>query len=459
MKDIVAKVQDFCRTHDLLPAQGPLVIGCSGGPDSLVLLDILTKLRESYPLQLVVVYVHHGLRRAADDEVVQVRRAAEERQCQFVTVRVDVPALAARRKQSVETVGRDERYRVLRSVAAQYGARRIAVAHHQNDQAETVLLHLLRGSGLNGLGAMRPRAGDIIRPLLCVTRQEIETYVADQNLQPCRDETNEEPLFLRNRIRLDVIPFLQQYNPALIADLNRLAVVAQGDEEVLQEAAAKAYAAARTSCPDGIGLRKEQLSSLPCGLARRVIRLAIAELTGSTLNLSLGHVETVRQLAQKAGRKEFRSRYWQAYTTCDTVCIVRSLPRQPQTPSAAPVPIPGPGQYQLGSYTLSLQLAATPPAPPAVVFDADRLPFPLVLRQREPGDWLTLTGGTKKLKKYYIDKKIPQSLRNCLPLLCKGHEVLWLPGYAVSRHLVVTAQTRRYMVGTISRRTNECIQM
>lgn len=459
MRDMVTRVRDFCRDHDLLPVQGTVVIGCSGGPDSLALLDILAQLRESCAMRVVVVYVHHGLRLAADEEVRQVRRAAAERQCPFVTARVDVQALAAQRQQSIETVGRDERYRILRSVAKQYGAARIAVAHHQNDQAETVLLHLLRGSGLQGLGAMRPQTGAIIRPLLCVTRQDIELYVTAQGLAPCHDETNDEPLFVRNQIRLEIIPFLQRYNPALIADLNRLAQISQGDEAVLQDLADTAYAAAKMSLPQGLALRKEQLASLPCGLARRVIRLAVAEVTGSTRNLSFEQVEIVRTLARKAARKEFRSRYWQAYTTCDTVCIVRTLPIDTPVPAAGPVLIPGPGQYQLGDYILSLQLAATPPGQADAVFDADQVPFPLTLRYREPGDWLKLSGGTKKLKKYYIDKKIPQSLRNCMPLLCQEHEVLWLPGYAVSRRLAVTAQTQRYMVGTILRRTNECMQM
>ena len=241
--DILKKVAAFCRDEALFADGDKIVVACSGGPDSLALLDILARLAPAHHLQLLVCYVHHGIRRAADEEVERVRQEAARRHCAFVCCRSNVPAVAAREHRSLEAVGRDERYRLLRQEAKKWQARAIAVAHHRNDQAETVLLHVLRGSGLSGLKGMQPKRGDIIRPLLDLTRQEIDEYIEKQQLRPCHDETNDSDVFFRNRIRLHLLPYLKQYNPAIVADLNRLAQLAQADDDVLQQETARIYAA------------------------------------------------------------------------------------------------------------------------------------------------------------------------------------------------------------------------
>lgn len=454
--DVSKKVWQFCQAEGLLAPGQTIVLGCSGGPDSLALLDILGKLRRAQRLRLIVVYVHHGLRSAADGEVTKVREEAAKRQCLFHAAYVDVAALAARRHQSLETVGREERYRIFHDIATQYDADAIAVAHHQNDQAETVLLHLLRGSGLQGLGAMRPKTGRIIRPLLCLTRQDIEDYIAAERLVPCHDETNDEPLFLRNQIRLDIVPFLQRYNPSIVADLNRLATLAQGDEEVLQDLARQTYASCHQAIAQGVALPVRSLTAMPVGLARRVLRLAIGDVSGTTQNISFHHIEAVRALVAKREGKEFRSRYWQAHRTCDTVCIIRPV-RKETVAVPDPVSVTGPGTYSWGDYILTIhtQEGGTPPVGDGqtLVFDGQKAPFPLCLRARQAGDVIALAGGTKKIKKYCIDQKIPVSLRRSIPLLCAGSHVLWMYGYARSRQVAVTARTRLFVVGTISRRT------
>ena len=326
--DILKKVAAFCRDEALFADGDKIVVACSGGPDSLALLDILARLAPAHHLQLLVCYVHHGIRRAADEEVERVRQEAARRHCAFVCCRSNVPAVAAREHRSLEAVGRDERYRLLRQEAKKWQARAIAVAHHRNDQAETVLLHVLRGSGLSGLKGMQPKRGDIIRPLLDLTRQEIDEYIEKQQLRPCHDETNDSDVFFRNRIRLHLLPYLKQYNPAIVADLNRLAQLAQADDDVLQQETARIYAALAVCQQETVCVDKKKFLVQPLAVQRRIIRLLCQDVTGSMKNISFQHLETVRKLAFKGAGKQFQTGTWLAYTTRTALCMKPCLYRR-----------------------------------------------------------------------------------------------------------------------------------
>lgn len=325
---ILEKVAAFCQREALFADGDKLLVACSGGPDSLALLDMLAKLAPAQHLQLLVCYIHHGIRKAADAEVGRVWQEASRRHCTFVCCCSDVPAIAAREHRSLEAVGREERYRLLRQEAKKWQARAIAVAHHRNDQAETVLLHVLRGSGLSGLKGMRPKSGDIIRPLLDLTRQEIDEYIEKQQLQPCHDETNDSDVFARNRIRLRLLPYLKQYNPAIIADLNRLALLAQADDDFLQQETARVYAALVVRQQKTVCIDKKKFLAQPLAIQRRIIRLLCHDVTGSMQNISFHYVETVRNLAFKGAGKQFQTGTWLAYTTRTALCMKPCLYRR-----------------------------------------------------------------------------------------------------------------------------------
>lgn len=322
--NVVAAVEAYCRQHSLFQPGETILIACSGGPDSLVLLDILARLRTDYDLRLAVCYVHHGIREAADEEVRFVRQEAEKRACPFICRRTDVPALAAQERASLEAVGRRERYRLLREEKDRLGAAAIAVAHHQDDQAETVLLHLLRGSGLAGLGAMRPQAGDVVRPLLGITRGEIDAYVKERNLTPRHDETNDSVQFTRNRIRLELLPALRQYNPSVVGDLNRLAQIAQAEDDCMAQWASRLYEAHVRPCPGGAGVEKKWFLSQPAALQRRLVRLLCRNATGTERDIPFHYVETIRELACKGAGKQFQTGRVTAYTTKSDLCVVVS---------------------------------------------------------------------------------------------------------------------------------------
>lgn len=326
--DIIEKVRAYSCEHSLFYRGDTVLIACSGGPDSLALLDIMATLAPEEKLTLAVCYVHHGIRKAADEEVTKVRREAEARNCQFIGRYADIPALAKEQHRSLEAVGRDERYRLLREEAARIGAHAIAVAHHQNDQAETVLIHVLRGSGISGLMGMMPKNKDIIRPLLGLTRYEIDEYIKENRLSPCHDETNDEAIYTRNRIRLELLPYLKEYNPAIVEDLNRLAQIAQAEELFLLEETQKRYDRLVHIQDGGLGIDKKCLLAQPEAMQRRLIRRMLQHLCGTTQNISFHYVETVRALASKGAGKKFQTGIWLAYTTKRDVCVIPAVYRR-----------------------------------------------------------------------------------------------------------------------------------
>lgn len=324
---MIQTVEAFCLQHELIHTGDHIVVACSGGPDSLALLDIMARLKDTYCLHITACYIHHGIRQAADEEVAVVRGEAHKRDCDFIWHAVNVPALALERHESEEATGRAERYRLLRQTAKDCAATAIAVAHHRNDQAETILLHLLRGSGLTGLGGMRPRNGLIIRPLLSVSRSDIEMYVHSQNLVPCIDETNASRDYTRNRIRLDLLPELQTYNPAVVDDLNRLARIIRTDDDFISQEAGSRYEKYIYRGQHLLSLPKKKLLAEPLAIQRRMIRLFLQEWTGSSLNISFTWVETLLQLASKGARKEFRTKRFRAYTTYTALCLGQAVDR------------------------------------------------------------------------------------------------------------------------------------
>lgn len=326
--NLVEDVADYARQHGLWQPDSAIVIACSGGPDSMVLLDVLSRLAPLYRLRLIACYVHHGIRPAADAEVDFVRQEALRRRCGFTWQYVDVPTLARREKMSEEAVGRRERYRILRTMKRACGATTIAVAHHGDDQAETVLLHLLRGSGLQGLCGMEPRRGDIIRPLLGFTKAELAAYAKAQGIPSCHDETNDSTRYHRNRIRLELLPSLMRYNPAITADLNRLADTVRADEAFLNDCTEHVYR--ELACP-GYGvpaLDRRRLLSQPLSLQRRLIRRLWKSATGSLQDLPFHYVETIRALAAKETGKQFQCGKACAYTTRTALCMGPAVPRQ-----------------------------------------------------------------------------------------------------------------------------------
>lgn len=447
---ILRRVEAFVRTHRLFTRGDTLVIACSGGPDSLTLLDMLSRFKDDYDLTLIAVYVHHGIRRAADREVAMVEQEAKRRQCLFVSRYVDVPKLAAATGRSVETAGREARYAIFKEIAVAAKAQAIAVAHQQNDQAETVLQHLLRGSGLAGLAGMRPKSGAIIRPLLALTRADVERYVSLVGLTPCEDETNSQLLYQRNRIRLELLPYLTQYNPAILADLNRLSDIARADEDCLELLAGRLYEAEVKLLKRGRALSRAVITAQPVALQRRLIRRLFQETRGSSRDISFAYTERIRELLDKPAGHAFEGQGLRVYTTAQDLCFI--IAARGVKPVAAAVPAPvgigGPGTYRFGRAVVHVRYSSVAPQETShcLVRDGHACKGPLVLRGRQAGDTIALPGCTKSLKKYLNERQVPPEKRAAWPLLCQGHQVLWLCGLEASLTAAPQAATAAFII-------------
>lgn len=412
------KVLAFIKENNILTDASRIVLGVSGGADSMALAHFMLNHFPAY--HYIIAHVHHGLRAEADEEARFVEAFAAEQRVEFRCHYADILSLAEERRQGVEETGRIERYRFFRSL----GADRILTAHHRDDDAETVLLHILRGCGIHGLSGISPRSDDLGRPFLCVTKKELLDYCAGHGIAFQTDLSNEDTTYTRNRIRREVLPLLREINPRVEEALCRLAHGAAGDEDYLRRMAAEYYGKA-ASVDDG----RCRVAVLPelCrepALARRVIRMALEE-WGVTADFE--HTEAIRSLGNGKGMPVARG-IW-CYRERDHYLFGR---RREKGSSPESVTLPSRGTLETAAYRITVQPTKERKAGDVAVwgiFDAALLDKGAVLRCRRPGDYVVLPDGKKKkLSDYFIDKKVAAAQRDTMPLLAVEARVLWVIG-------------------------------
>lgn len=416
-----------------------ILAGLSGGADSVALLYELCRLRGSGRIaEVYAAHLNHGIRGAqADADAAFCEALCKARGITFVSRRVDVPAYARENGLSLETAARTLRYAFLREQCAVLPTDCIALAHHADDQAETVLLHMLRGSGTAGLSGMRMKSGDLVRPLLHVTRGAIETYLSQLSQDYCTDETNAQLDAARNRVRHALLPALETYNPRVREALCRLAEASAADEDYLSALAGKA--AADAALPGG-GYDRDALAALPPPVRGRVLLSLLRE----TLDYDVSAAD-VRRLsallyAQNGCCIELRGGH-AAWVENGALCIGTSRrPASFETPFVRGGETLVPGGRLLAA---AVRTFTRPADAYSVCADAGKLPLNTAVRTRREGDCIFPLGGPgrKSLSDYLIDRKCPRSKRD-MPLLCDGSEVLWVVGGALSERLRVNEKTK-----------------
>ncbi len=442
-----------------------VVVGVSGGIDSVVLLHLLHRLSRRFGIRLHVAHLNHRFRgdeAARDAEF--TRQLAEKYGWPSTIESADVPALIRAKKLSPQDAARSARYQFFHAVAAQIGAQKIATAHHADDQAETVLAGLIRGVGLHGLGGIQPVSNEtIIRPLLTTTRAQIEQFAEAEQLTYVTDSSNLSRKYLRNAIRLDLIPMLQQrFSPAILERLTAYAQMFQEDAFFIDKIAQTHYHNVCTREDTTIKINIAHFSELPVSLRRAIIVQAFHELTNAAYALNMRHVRAVVELF---GHAKPGQRY------CLPAGIVASCQEQWGTfqrgdkathaiqsvaENAVPLMLPGIttiGQWQIEATLIDTTSQNAPsnhrPSEDATVqeMDYDRLRLPVGVRFREPGDWFCPLGmtGKKRLKKFFIDRKVPRHTRLSIPLLADQSGIVWVAGYAIDEWVKVTAQTTRLL--------------
>lgn len=233
VNEIIRIVKNNILDNNLLNKGDKVVVAVSGGPDSMCLLDVLYRLKDELDIKIEVAHVNHGIRKESDDEKIYVENYCNDRDIPFHYLKVDVPTLSKEKKISEETCGREIRYEFFENVRKETNSNYIAVAHNLNDNVETVLLNEIRGCGLKGLTGMDFKFNYIIRPLLTIEKKDILVYNNELEINPCIDKTNEEEIYLRNKIRLSLIPYLQELNPNFITNISRMRLILKEDNDFI----------------------------------------------------------------------------------------------------------------------------------------------------------------------------------------------------------------------------------
>lgn len=428
----IVTAEQLCKPDDCL------IIGVSGGADSIALLDLLTTL-PGFPLRLIVAHLNHCLRGAesdADEAFVRQQAAVYGLICEVR--KEDVLKIAASDGCSVEEAGRTARYQFFEELRKQYQANSIAVAHHQDDQAETFLLRLLRGSGTSGLGGMQRRTQNhIIRPLLDFSRAELLNYLSSKGLQFREDQSNLDQTYLRNRIRHQLLPLLTDYNPAMSGQLAATADLLKEDEALLADYTLSHFQKLASSGPGWVALPRNELLALRSGLRTRLYRMAIAQIQGDLRRIERKHLFQLDDCLIEGSTGSSRNLPNRLVGLLTTQNLLIGLEQHLYPAPPCTLTITDCGRYDLGNgLSLQIEPAATAPSswndlPKTTTYiDLQQAPFPWQVRPHNAGERFEPSGmtGSRKIQDILTDKKTPRNLRPALPLLCCNNQPLWLAG-------------------------------
>jgi len=495
--NVMGQVKDSLLRHGHLTTGEMIILGVSGGPDSLCLLHVMKRLAPVLQIVLHVGHLDHGIRgQEAEQDARYVADICSAWDIPCTIERSDVPSMALDKGLALEEAARRARYAFLANLARRMGSGTVAVAHNADDQVETVLMHLLRGSGLAGLRGMRPmswvdemRLVDgvaqghrvrLLRPLLYVPRAEIEAYCQIYGLQPRYDRSNLDLTYYRNRLRHELIPVLQTYNPNIRQILRRTAEVVAADYDLLRLQLEEAWVrvvtedhSSRSGQERSISYDLAALRGLPVGLQRSLLREGIHRLRRSLRNINWVHIDNAIEVLQRGhtGAAATLPQGLALTMGYDRAILADagSIALDPCRPHLwkEPLAIPVGGEVTLARVFEAppqgedwiLQTAlydrdalSTSPEdnrdPYTAYLDADCLQSPLFLRTRREGDVLYPLGlgHRQKLRDFMVNEKIPRSDRAWLPLLVCGDEIVWVVGWRIDARYAITGETQRVLV-------------
>lgn len=444
-----------------------VIAGVSGGADSVCLFLMLLELRKKIGFDLIAVHVHHGLRgEAADQDQQFVETLCEQHRIPLEIFRVNLESIAKKRKQSLEEAGRMVRREAFDSVCKKYGGNKIALAHHQNDNAETLLWNLSRGTGLDGLGGIRPVNGKFIRPLLCMNRKEIEEYLAKRKQSYCIDETNAGTDYTRNKLRHLVLPILEeQVNSAAVRHMNETMEQIWELQEYMQEQVEAAYQECvqehfEKAC--WIQIQQKSFETFPELIKKMVIRKGMEQVGGKKRDLSHKHVDVMMELMNKqVGRTLDLPYEMHAKRNYEGIRLEKQRTysfgeeKKAEIMQECMAELNIPGETILADRNLKLRckilekpknlsIKDIPQKIYTKWFDYGIIKSSLYIRTRQAGDIIVIDekGHQKKLKNWFVDEKIPKEVRDSQLLLAENNEILWVLGHRMSQAYQVKQSTK-----------------
>jgi len=437
------KVTKSLSSSGRLAPGDTVVVGVSGGSDSVALLHIL-KYLPGFPLKLVVAHLNHLLRGVeSDGDELFVVELAKKWGLKVVVHHADVRTIADELHLSLEEAGRESRKKFFRSIADSVNASGVMLAHHADDQAETVLLRLLRGTGAGGLTAMKQvtEDGHIYRPLLGVTRKELRDYLQLCGIGWREDSSNSETYFLRNRIRHELLPILKTFNPAIVTALNTVATTCSADEDVLQGITIEQFArwgSTKSDC--SVHLDRKGVASEETGVRMRLYRHAIQLVKADLKGISYKNLQSIDKIVLGGGANRSVNLPSGITCSCNYGTVVFAVGAASAVVDGFSISIHGVGRFKAEGgpqFIVSEVVDAVDSTADIAVIDLYLYPFPWVLRTFLPGDRIMPKGmtGRKKVKDFFIDRKIPLRLRRSIPLLFVQEELLWIAGYCLSENV------------------------
>lgn len=451
MRNFKEQVLKTITKYKLISPGKKMVAAVSGGPDSVAMLHVILELTKGWGVAVHVAHLNHMFRGAQSDEEADfVQQLAGSWGLPCALEKHDVPAYIRQTGYSPEEAARNVRYRFLRSLAQDIGANGILTAHHADDQAETVLLHLIRGSGLEGVAAISPKEEDLCRPLLEVTKEDILTYCRINKLEYRIDQSNQETDYMRNKIRLRLVPELKEYNPRVVQALARTADICRVENEFLDGLTGEYLKDLGFGEKKGIDFRK--LSLLHPALQRRVVRRAFEAMIGKQEGLDYHHTERVLNLS--TGKELCLPGGIYVRRNYDRL-IFGLLPSDSRMTEVEPTELKLPGQVKIPEIGVAVQAEIGKWPDERFIrkkyiaaFNTDILKEPLLIRTRRRGDRFQPRGGkgTKKLKDFFIDEKIPRGERDRVPLLVSGEQIVWVIGHRLSQQFLLKDNDKKAVV-------------
>lgn len=437
------KVKAYVKKWHMLQKEDSVIAGISGGADSVCLLFMLLKLQKELGFALMAVHVNHGIRGAeAERDEAYVKRLCRQWNVRLKVYWENVPAYAKEHGMTEEEAGRDIRRTCFCKVLKEWGGTKIALAHHENDNVETLLWNLCRGTGIRGLGGIAPVNDVWIRPLLCVKRREIESYLKKRGISYCTDTTNADRRYMRNRIRMDVIPYLEDcVNTESVSHMGKtMERMYELEQYILEEVGQ--YKESCTGWKNGRRIiRQTEYTKIPKALRDNVLHEILCETAGRRKDIEEVHVQMLRDLFTKQVGKRIDLPY--GVTAIRTYEGVRFEKNIPEASYAG-------DENELFSIRVFDREPGNVTFPEKIYtkwFDYDIIKNTVKIRHRIAGDSIVINryGGRKKLKQYFTDQKVPQEDRDKIWIAADGDEVLWIVGYRQSQKYQITEKTTKIL--------------
>lgn len=445
------RVLNYIRQNRMIEEGESVVIGVSGGADSMCLLNIMEEISELLSLKLAVVHIHHGIRKkTADRDAEYVENYCKTRDIPCFISRVDVPALSKQWGMSEEEAGRKVRYdtfeKILKEISKD-GHGKIAVAHNADDSAETVLLNLFRGSSIKGMAGILPVRGNIVRPVLCLTRKEIEEYNENKGVIYVHDETNFVPEYTRNKLRLQILPAIKEaINSRASEHINLMGQSLAQIDDYMEKQCDQIYddIVSRNQTDGALHIDCNKFYELHIAMQVQLVKKCLYEVAGRVKDITAKHIHSVRDLfSMEVGKSVDLPYNMAAVKEYDDVTIKVKAIKETEKNISNEVIIKGEGTYSLELGNEIIGLTVGNDCFNEGIFEEnqytkwieyDIMDGNLLLRTRRDGDYIILDekGSRKKLKDFFIDKKIPREERSRVCLLARGSEVIWIVGYRLN---------------------------